>query len=267
MKIEDLNKQSVMKSKVLAKATFKRDDHFDIIAVHEQSTQLEYYWQYAAKSKRSPRKSWEFAKYFARDLSPLYWQDWSSFIAHYAESQKATLVYSRVSDPRGMAILFAKKETQLTPSINPSVSFPIMFKMRDTARGIYKQKYHESWWDARRKDGTLDRYLDSTSIPADEVHVFPDDCEKCGKYHRFAHYPSGKNVCADLEETKKNPALQYSHFEHGRFILRFISSDYLSRTATTVSPAPKPPLPATGAGIGVSNDLSAPKTLNLGAGE
>jgi hypothetical protein len=269
MKIEEINKKKLIESRILAKATFMRGDgRFDIIAVHDLSTQSEYYIQYSARSKRSPRKSWKFIRAFARDLDPLHWQDFASFNAHFAETHKENLVSSRILVPRGMAVLVAKTETQLTPSINPAITMQVMWTMRDVARGIYKQKFKGLWVNRIIAAGTLSNYVDRTDVPEGEVHVYQDDCPTCLKWHLIAHYPNGNIICADLADSLRNPALEYGGFSHGRFTLRFKNPANLQRSsstnATTARPASKPAQIRTGTGESVSNDLSAPKPLFLG---
>ena len=218
MLITDRNKAAVILSPQLAKATFLKDSHFEIIIVHEKSTQNEFYWQYIARTRRTPRKSWRFAQTFARDLSPNFYRDFDSFVAHYVSTREAEYIASRVQNPRRLAQVTSNKT--LTPSVNPAVTLAVMWSMKDKANGIYKQAFNRAWWYEHLEKEKTWQELAST-IPADEVHVFYDECPTCGRLHNIAHYPDGKVICADMADTHRNPALHYSHFEHKRFIFKF----------------------------------------------
>ena len=208
----------ILASPLLAKAVVKRESGFDILIVHDQSTQNEFYIRYTARTKRSPRRVWKFAEAYPRDLSPTYFQDFESFVAHYAQTKQADIVLTRFLLPRRLA--HVTSQTTLTPSINPLISMTAMWSMRDKARGIFKARRLPYF---ANRDRSQDAALFKNFVPENEVHVYYDECPHCGKYHSCAHFPDQQIGCYGLSDAQKNPTLQYVRFDKGRFVLRYLS--------------------------------------------
>lgn len=99
------NKKAVIQSVILAKALAVREsDQYEAICVHEKSTQNEFYWVYTLKSRKSARKYWKLTRTYPRDLSPRDWNDFDSFLAHYAQNNGAQIFPLRIQKSRKLAL-------------------------------------------------------------------------------------------------------------------------------------------------------------------
>jgi hypothetical protein len=105
------NRQAVLKSPIVAKAVIRlANGNHEIITVFSNSTRLEFYWIFKAKSPRSGRRSWKYAGHEARDFafSTKPYHDFGSFVTHYARSKAAVVVSLRVPHKRRLASLLGK---------------------------------------------------------------------------------------------------------------------------------------------------------------
>lgn len=105
------NKQVVIGSAILAKATVRRENgRINLIVVFQQSTRHEFYWVFQARSARSPRKSWKYVYHYGRDFNTDYkpFTDFQSFVAHYAKNNHAEVLTVRVLHVRRLASMLAK---------------------------------------------------------------------------------------------------------------------------------------------------------------
>lgn len=244
MLIADLNKQSLIASAIVAKATFKLAEGYGFVIVHEKATLNEFYCIYHGKAAGSPRKRWVYVESVPRNLSPQYFSDFGGYASHFAQTKKAEFIRCRIQNPRRLAIL-TKEKIKIKASINPLITMQIMWTMFDTAKGIYKQKPRPPFWllvrQEERRDGNLPTPPAFPNIPAEEVHCYHDLCPSCGEEHLFAHYPDGKSICgSDLAYTKSNPALYYVRYHAGRFIFAFRKPGIATKMSNVFPVRPEP---------------------------
>lgn len=215
---------AVTQSAQVAKAVIQRADGvFVIIVVHVKSTQNEFYWTYQAKSKRSPRKSWKFLQHFPRDLSPNYHKDFDTFVVHYATTKESKIASRSIARPRELAVLATSK--QIPASINPAITTSTLMQIRQRVGEMNAQK---AW--SKRGFAALDgKNDDLAKQPANEVHVYSDECPVCGLTHSVTHFPNGAIGCYGLSQARTNPALEYQRYHAGRFILTYKNPANLPR--------------------------------------
>ncbi len=221
MNRSELNKQAVINSAVIAKATVKVDGRTHFIVVFQKSTRHEFYWIFQAKSARSARRSWKYANHYGRDFNMAYkpYTDFGSFVAHYAQIKHGEVQSVRLHQPRRMATLLTKTEfesihSDWSPRDMSTQTFGLVSKRNAVGR--------KSGFYANNRD----RSQDNAQYQSDgEVFVFDDDCEECGKRHSFAHYPNGKKLCKmGYTEMQKHPGFDYRGFTPStgfRFTERF----------------------------------------------
>lgn len=106
------NRKTVLGSAILAKATVKRNGRINHIVVFQESTRHEFYWVFQSKSARSARRSWKFMCVYNRDFNTDFkaYTDFQSFVAHYANINKAEVFGVRVLHVRRLAAVLAKTE-------------------------------------------------------------------------------------------------------------------------------------------------------------
>jgi len=104
----DQNQKVVTGSDILAKAVTRlRNGRYEMIVVFALSTRQEFYFTFQVKSPRSPRRSWKFTGYSARDLSP-YHHDFGSFVSHRANLYGAEILSLRMPQKRRLTALRTK---------------------------------------------------------------------------------------------------------------------------------------------------------------
>jgi len=123
------NKQVLLASTLLAKATIRlKDGSVRILAVYGKSTRYEFWsHQTKAKTSRAPRKSWIRAQTFARDFNTDYkpYTDFKSFVAWYTARNSATLLGLHLYKARRLAALYLHTDHEAcshdwswTPALN-----------------------------------------------------------------------------------------------------------------------------------------------------
>jgi hypothetical protein len=120
------NKKRVLSSPILAKAAVRlQDGTIRILAVYHLSTRYEFYWIHKVKSPRSPRKAWREIHRQARDLNigDKPYDDFRSFVDHYARIQRAEVLSVRVHKARRLAQVLEKTdhESLTTDWDNPHI--------------------------------------------------------------------------------------------------------------------------------------------------
>lgn len=208
MSNSDKNKQTVISSAIVAKAMLKVNGRTHIIVVFQKSTRHEFYWIFQAKSARSARRSWKYASHYGRDFNTDWkaYTDFGTFVAHYARIKHAEVLTVRLHHARRMAALLAKTEYESihadwTPQDVSAGSFDLVGKRAAIGRnrGFY----------FNRRNTANDVILQ----PKNEVLVYEDFCQECGKRHAFAHYPDGKELCKmGFSEMKKHPGFDYAGY-------------------------------------------------------
>jgi len=207
----DKNKNTVIKSVIVAKAAVKREDgRINFIVVFQQSTRHEFYWVFAAKNTRTARKAWKYIGHYGRDFNAADkpYRDLGSFAAYYARTKHAEVLTVRVLHSRRMATLLAKTEHE---------SIHADWTPQDVTKGSVELVNARLASSMRKNKGfyfnTRNRQLDEFSQNPNEVFVYDDYCEDCGKRHSFAHFADGKRVCnLSFTEMKKNPGFDYRGF-------------------------------------------------------
>lgn len=208
MNRSEQNKQTVISSAIMAKATVKVNGRTHIIVVFQKSTRHEFYWIFQAKSARSARRSWKYANHYGRDFNLAYkpYTDFGSFVAHYAQIKHGEVQSVRLHQPRRVAALLAKTEQESihadwTPRDVSTQTFELVGK--NSAIGRKRGFYFNSRNTAN----------DVMPQSQNEVLVYEDNCEECGKRHSFAHYPDGKVLCKmGYTEMKKHPGFDYAGY-------------------------------------------------------
>jgi hypothetical protein len=104
------NEKVVTGSAIVAKATVKRSNgRIETIVVYQESTRHEFYWIYATKSTRTPRRAWKYAGTRGRDTNVGQgFADFGTFVATYARINQAQVLQVRVLHIRRMASLLGK---------------------------------------------------------------------------------------------------------------------------------------------------------------
>lgn len=104
------NEKVVTGSAIVAKATIQRTNgRIETIVVFQESTRHEFYWIYATKSKRTPRRAWKYAGIRGRDTNVgKSFADFGEFVASYARINQAQVLQVRVLHSKRMASLLGK---------------------------------------------------------------------------------------------------------------------------------------------------------------
>jgi hypothetical protein len=124
----DQNQKAVVGSEILAKAVTRlRNGRYEMIVVFALSTRQEFYWTFRARSPRSPRRSWKFTGYSARDLSQFH-HDFGSFVSHRANLYGAEILSTRMPQCRRLAGLIKKTaHDSIYSDWAPASSVPVTF--------------------------------------------------------------------------------------------------------------------------------------------
>ncbi|HAR45418.1 MAG TPA: hypothetical protein DCS05_04370 [Nitrospiraceae bacterium] len=106
MNRSDQNRQDVVKSAIIAKATLQRQDgRIEFVIVFQNSTRQEFFWVLRAKKARSPRRAWKMVNYYNRDftMGQAPYNDFGSFVRYYAERNHAEVLNVQVFQARRLA--------------------------------------------------------------------------------------------------------------------------------------------------------------------
>jgi len=139
----DQNQKAVVGSDILAKAVTRlRNGTHEMIVVFALSTRQEFYWTFRVKSPRSPRRSWRFTGYSARDLSQ-YHHDFVSFVTHRANLYDAEILSTRLPQRRRLAGLIKKTAHEsIYSDWAPASAAPVSFTgIRRRLDGSRKSRY------------------------------------------------------------------------------------------------------------------------------
>jgi len=210
------NRQVVISSALVARAAVQRaDGRVEHIVVFQKSTKLEFYWVFASKSENSPRRAWRYATHFRRDHSfqPKPYDDFGSFVEYYARIKAAKVLYVRMHQPRRLAALLQQTQRETINQDWDAVTDPNGSTELVQKRAAYARKKHSYFFNERNRE------LDNLPIQSnDEVLVFEDECEECGKRHSFAHFPNGLKKCkVGFDGMKSNPGFEYRGFQNKSF--------------------------------------------------
>lgn len=213
MNVSEKNKQSVLASAIVAKATVRRENgRTEIIVVFQESTIYEFYWVFSARGPRSARKSWKYTCHYGRDfnLADKPYRDFGTFVAHYAGIKHAQVLNVRVLHARRMASLLTKTahgtiHADWTPQDKSKLTAANFQKVQKKADAAFSLG---GLYAARR-----DRQYDDIPQDPNSVLVYDDYCEECNTRHAFAHFPSGKRQCKlGYSEMRKHPGFDYRGF-------------------------------------------------------
>jgi len=227
----DKNKQTVISSAILAKATVRRENgRIYLIVVFQHSTRHEFYWVFQAKSARSPRRSWRYVWHYGRDfnMGEKPYRDFGSFVDHYARINHAQVLAVRVHHTRRLATVLTKTDHESihadwTPQdLSKSKASLVSYASFDNSRRSISPTNHKGFYFNQRN-----RNLDEFSQSPDEVLVYEDWCDECMSKHSYAHFADAtKNKCKlGFSAMKSNPGFEYRGFNNStgfRFTYRSV---------------------------------------------
>ena len=210
-KYVDPKQEEAYNSKVLAQATIKEKEQDVLITIHEGSDQtFSYFVSYAAKN--APRSEWQLkwvAPVGSGGKSIGFWEYANSVASRRSESGVNFVKTKYFTDP---------------PTVLHKVSAMMhAYSIRYRPPRLKGKSYAQVLMDDKVRQG---QYLESLLPDPDVVEVYVDDCPKCMKRHRCAHYPSGKIFCLDVTDLKNNPTLHYMYHKKGVFTFGFNTSGH-----------------------------------------
>ncbi len=222
--ISNQNKQTVISSAIVAKATLRRESgRTEQIVVFQESTRHEFYWIFLCKGKRSHRRSWKYAGHFGRDINlgsdARAYRDFGSFVEYYARIKDAKVLTVCVHHARRLASLHTKTNHE---SIHSDWKASVMGSTDLVQARAQSARASGDFYFNRR-----DRSFDVPLQRSDEVFVYEDYCEECNKRHAYAHFGSGLRQCKlNFTEMKKNPGYEYRGYENSVKGFRFVQRTF-----------------------------------------
>ncbi len=219
------NKQTLISSAIVAKATVRRENgRTEQIVVFQESTRYEFYWIFISKGRRSHRRSWKYAGHYGRDIGmgsdARAYRDFGSFVEYYAKIKEAKVLTVCVHQPRRLASMLAKTNHE---SIHADWKAQGVIGTVDLVSSRAQAARSRGDFFFNRRDRSLDVPLQRS----DEVFVYEDYCEECNKRHAYAHFGTGVRQCRlDFTEMKKNPGYEYRGYENSVKGFRFVQRTF-----------------------------------------
>lgn len=225
--VSNQNKQAVISSAIVAKATIRRENgRTEQIVVFQESTRHEFYWIFLCKGKRSHRRSWKYAGHFGRDINlgsdARAYRDFGSFVEYYAGIKRAKVLTVCVHHTRRLASLLTKTNHESIHSDWQARSVTLADVSMVHLRAQSARASGGFFFNRR------DRSLDNPLQRSDEVFVYEDYCEDCNKRHSYAHFGNGVRQCKlNFTEMKKNPGYEYRGYENSVKGFRFVQRTFV----------------------------------------
>lgn len=200
------NEKAVLGSPMLAKGLVRLEDgRLEMIVVFHESTRNEFYWVFAVKNARTPRRAMKKRMAYKRECG--VYKDFHSFVNWYATMHKAKVVSIRIMQKKRLASSQVKtKHDFLSGDWREQDLHNATFDLVQKRYSAFKTRGF--YLNRRNRANDIERRM------TEHIFVYEDWCDECMSRHAYAHFPNGEDRCkVGYAEMKKNPGFEYVGFK------------------------------------------------------